>query len=172
MKHIMLDLETLGNNPNSVIVAIGAVAFDSNGITDEFYCAVDSESCVQSGLTMDASTVEWWMEQSVEARAVFADENKVSIQQALLNFSEFCGKDDFVWGNGASFDNVILSNAYKKCRLPQPWMFWNDRCYRTIKSIYRNLALQRIGTYHNALHDAESQARHLIEINKVHGFIL
>jgi exodeoxyribonuclease VIII len=44
----------------------------------------------------------------------------------------------------------------------QPWRHWNDRCYRTVKSLYPDVKLERVGTHHNAVDDAESQARHLI----------
>jgi exodeoxyribonuclease VIII len=48
--------------------------------------------------------------------------------------------------------------------MPVPWQFWNSRCYRTVKSLYPDNKLKRSGTYHNAVDDAESQARHLIEL--------
>ena len=56
MKHVMADLETLGNGPNSVIIAIGAVKFNTQGIVDKFYVTVDPQSCIDIGLDMDAST--------------------------------------------------------------------------------------------------------------------
>jgi len=71
-----------------------------------------------------------------------------------------------VWGNGASFDNAILANAYHKTHLDLPWQYYNNRCYRTIKNCYPNIKLSRAGTLHKALDDAKSQAMHLIEIFK------
>ena len=70
-----------------------------------------------------------------------------------------------VWGNGASFDNVILSESYYRAAILRPWPFWKDRCYRTIKTIYPDVELVRSGTHHNALDDARTQAEHLIAIN-------
>lgn len=167
MQKIMLDLETLGTGANSVIIAIGAVKFDSTGIKDKFYRVIDPASCVKVGMQMDVSTVMWWMKQSDKARAEFERPN-VSIQRALIDFAEFVGfserKNTEVWGNGASFDNVLLANAYKKCEIEQPWNYVNDRCYRTIKGMNRSIPLVRTGTYHNALNDAETQALHLILI--------
>ena len=66
-----------------------------------------------------------------------------------------------VWGNGATFDNVILSNAYKAAGMEQPWKFWDDRCYRTVKGLLPDIKIERLGTHHNAVYDAMSQARHL-----------
>jgi exodeoxyribonuclease VIII len=188
MQNIMLYLETLGNSANSVIIAIGAVKFDSTGLGEEFYEVIDAESCVQDGLTMEASTAMWWMQQSDEARWAFK-RSGVTLPQVLEKFVKFCGCDTIrinadmrrvvdttenmkIWGNGASFDNTILSNAYRKTSIKQPWAFWNDRCYRTMKSLYPQVVMARQGTYHNALDDAKSQAAHMVEIAKVAGVTL
>ena len=159
---IMLDLETLGNGPKSAIIAIGAVKFSpAGGGMHDFYCTIDPEDAVREGLKMDAGTVMWWMQQSEQARKAFTNPG-LSLRSALQAFREWYGsKETPVWGNGASFDNVILGNAYKAIGESQPWKFWNDRCYRTVKSMYPHIKLKRVGTYHNALDDAKSQAEHL-----------
>ncbi len=69
-----------------------------------------------------------------------------------------------IWGNGADFDNVILTSAYKRNDLELPWRYTNNRCYRTLKSLYPEIKLERSGTHHNALDDAISQANHLMSI--------
>lgn len=166
--NIMLDLETMGNGANAAIIAIGAVAFDKSGIhQDKFYRQVSLESSVAIGMECDPSTIMWWMQQSDEARGAFAgNEKALHINQALIDFSNWFASVDGVevWGNGASFDNVILYSAYKKAGLTQPWKFWNDRCYRTIKAMKPSVKADRIGTYHNAVDDAETQAVHLMKI--------
>lgn len=169
MQDIMLDLETLGNGPNSVILSIGGVKFGPNGLGEEFYRVVDAQSCIDSGLQMDVSTILWWMEQGDEARAEFKRKG-ANLGAALLDFRQFCGggSDDLrVWGDGAAFDNAILANAYKKTNIERPWKFWNDRCYRTAKNLFPDVPFVRVGTGHNALDDAKSQAQHLISIGCV-----
>lgn len=164
---IMLDLETMGNGSRAAIIAIGAVAFDHTGVKDSFYAQVNLESSMRVGMECDASTVMWWMQQSEQAREAFKDNDKaVALCQALVAFSEFCQRNNVtgMWGNGAAFDNAILSSAYRLCRMPQPWKFWNDKCYRTIKSFYPGVQLVRKGTHHNALDDARSQAEHLVSM--------
>lgn len=165
---IMLDLETMGTGPNAAIVAIGAVAFDlqAGTIGDRFYRVVDLGTSVVMGGEIDADTVLWWMKQSDDARAMFTRDS-VPLSLALADFSLWLsahGAPDNVrvWGNGAAFDNVILSSAYRSSSRTQPWRHWNDRCYRTVKSLYPDVKLERVGTHHNAVDDAESQARHLI----------
>ena len=171
MKQIMLDLETLGTGNNSVIVAIGAVKFDISGVYDKFYTTVCPKSCVDNGLVMDADTVLWWMRQSDDARKMF-DVPGVSLIEALFQFSNFYEKDTNIWGNGSEFDNTILSNAYKKAYMKQPWEFWNSKCYRTVKSLHDDVKIKRSGIHHCAIDDAVSQAEHLIEIAKAKGFTL
>jgi hypothetical protein len=163
MKHVMVDLETLGNGSNAVIIAIGAVEFDLNGLGREFYMTVDPQSCVDAGLKMDVSTVMWWLQQSTEARAAFKKPG-VPLEIALSEFASWYPAGAALWGNGATFDNVILGNAYRALNGKQPWEFWNDRCYRTLKNLHPHIKMDRSGTYHNALDDAKSQALHAARI--------
>ena len=160
----MLDLETLGNKPGSVIVAIGAVKFNGGEITSSFYERVDPESCVAAGLQMDSSTVMWWLQQSEQARLEITKPGK-SLKETLSAFASWIASGDAeVWGNGAAFDNVVLAAAYDRAGIERPWKFWNDRCYRTMRSLHPEVPMERAGTHHNALDDAESQARHLMAI--------
>jgi len=169
MKDAMVDLETLGNGSNSVIIAIGAVKFDPRTgrvgeLADRFYTNVDPQSCVEAGLQMDVSTVMWWMSQSDAARAAVTKPGR-QLAEALAEFSKWLPADACVWGNGATFDNVILANAYRALRLPQPWKHWNDRCYRTLKNLHPDIkAPARQGVAHNALDDAVFQAEHACAI--------
>lgn len=169
---IMLDLETMGNTPNSAIIAIGAVSFsiEKNEILNSFYRNIDLESSMKIGMTPDASTIKWWMKQSNEARAEINNKNAISIQNALSQFSRWLGSEcpqDYqlrVWGNGAMFDNVIIKNAFRKCGYEVPWNFWNDMCYRTIKNLNKDIKIETHGTKHNASDDARSQAIHLMKM--------
>lgn len=159
---VMIDLETLGNKPGSVIVAIGAVKFGSGEITSSFYERVDAESCVQLGLRLDAATVMWWLKQSDAARKEITRPGG-KLSEVLMRFSSWVNDlDAEVWGNGASFDNVLLSDAYDRAQLPRPWKYYNDRCYRTVKNLRPEVPIMRGGTHHNALDDAKSQAKHLM----------
>ena len=160
----MIDLETMDTRPTAAILSIGGVYFDPvKGLGDEFYLKVNLDSSVAAGLTVSEATQRWWEAQSAEARAVF-DDPRVELALALSQFTRFITEaedpDVCIWGNGASFDNAILSNAYKALDVPQPWAFWNDRCFRTLKALRPHVALpEREGTHHNALDDAKHQAR-------------
>ena len=177
---IMLDLETLDTGPDAAIVSIGAVAFNREGLGPAFYVVANLDSTLKSGATISAGTVQWWMQQSDEARKVFAPHSyAVSLAVALSLFQTWLfamprgadapGPKDpaqrfRIWGNGASFDNVLLRRSYERLSMAPPWAFWNDRCYRTLKGLRPDIKLARTGTHHNALDDARSQAEHAVAI--------
>jgi len=160
--NVMVDLETMGNGSNAAIIAIGAVRFNE-AITARFYKVVSLQSSLEAGLEITAGTVMWWMQQSYQARAQF-NGAKISLGKALIAFSRWVGEDPVVWGNGATSDNVILSNAYKACILKRPWSYKADRCYRTLRNMRPDIEPVYTGVAHRAVDDAESQALHLIRI--------
>jgi len=168
MQDVMLDLETMGNGPNAAIVAVGAIEFDAttNTLGQQFYRGVNLETAVAEGGVIDASTVMWWLRQSDEARKDICGDG-LPLRQVLAEFSAWLaslGEGVKVWGNGAAFDNVILSQAYRRAGMPVPWPHWNDRCYRTVKAMRPDVKMERTGTHHNAIDDATSQATHLMAL--------
>lgn len=165
MSDVMVDLETMGNGSNAAIVAIGAVEFcPKAGLGRAFYEKVSLQSSVAHGLSIDASTVVWWLQQSDEARAELTKSGAVELPLAIRMFTSYLqslgdSKALKIWGNGATFDNVILRSAYKAVKEEAPWAFWNDRCFRTLKAMNSSVALPvRGGVHHNALDDAKYQA--------------
>lgn len=166
MNHVMLDLETMGFRSKSAIVSIGAVAFDpdNNVLGDTFYTNVDLNSCLDAGLEIDGSTIMWWLDQS-EAAKNSLQSDQLPLQDALSQFSDYIHqfKNVKVWGNGASFDNVIMENAYLSVNMERPWRFYQDRDQRTIvdivDSIHGRQKREKTGTAHNALDDAVNQAK-------------
>lgn len=172
MKHCMLDLETVSVEPNAAIIAIGAVQFDpfeEGAIGTKFYSPISIQSCVDAGLHISGETLDWWQRQSNEAKKVLVDATKPdapTLDSVLVDFSRWFREHslEYVWGNGSDFDNVILNSAYNALNLSSPWGPFNNRCYRTIKSLAPEIEIERMGTYHNALDDAISQAKHLQRI--------
>jgi len=169
---VMLDLETMGNGNSAAIVSIGAFKFDLHNpqafedIEDaqKFYVNVSLKSCVVAGLKMDPDTVMWWMGQDAMARSKLTA-SPMELQAALQHFAAFMNGGYMLWGNGATFDNVILRSAYDALGMKTPWHYTKDCCYRTYKNIHgKQVAFTRQGTHHNALDDAITQALHLQKI--------
>ena len=69
---------------------------------------------MKQGATPDGDTILWWLKQSPEARAAICIDDTLSISDALSELNHFINRhaDNTkylkVWGNGATFDNVIL----------------------------------------------------------------
>ena len=163
--HIMVDLETADKIPTAALFSIGAVLFDASGVIARFHVAVDLQSCIDAGLTVSGDTIYWWLQQSRAAHeGILADDDRCHLAYALQKFREFIPTDACVWGNGSEFDNAVVLNACAVLNVPPPWERWNNRCYRTAKSLAPHIEAKRIGTHHNAQDDAETQAVHLIEI--------
>lgn len=170
--NVMLDIETYGLTPGSVIKSIGAVKFgmfaeSGHGkILDRFYRRVDAQSCVRWGLTLDASTVEWWLSQSEEARKEMTLPGE-NIRDVIVDFETWVGEGEVnVWGNGAAYDNVLVAAAASAVGRPVAWAHKYSLCYRTVKNANKDLPIDafRVRTHHNAMDDAESQALHLMAI--------
>ncbi|TLX65101.1 3'-5' exoribonuclease [Stutzerimonas nosocomialis] len=170
--HFVLDLETLSTAPNAAIVAIGCVRVEHGKVVDEFYERVDLESARAQGGQVDTATLQWWLTQPDEARREISGELPgVHITAALAGLRAFMlhgGLTEarpLVWGNGSSFDNVIVRSAFERAGIPEPWRFWNDRDLRTLLAL-RGLTKRSVlfeGTEHHALHDARHEARLLIQ---------
>jgi len=169
---VMVDLETMGQGTDAAIISIGAVHFDTckRTIESTFYSEVNLESSLQLGLKIDASTVLWWMKQSEAARKAFKHNEKArDIYDVLTRFEEWYPERATFWGNGATFDNVILSTAYDLYGIEKPWKYWEDRCFRTLCSLYPEISVSDVGTAHNALDDALYQTELLLEIYRQKG---
>lgn len=177
MADIMIDLETMGTGPTSSIVAIGAVEMSvEHGTVRKYYSEVDLKSSVMFGGSIDPDTVMWWLRRSEQARnALQLPDDKerwmFDVKHVLMDFAQWLdetgiGIDDRrIWGNGADFDNPILSSAFIRAGHDVPWQFRNSRCYRTLKSLHPEIkSAPRHGVHHNALDDAMHQAQHWVEI--------
>ncbi|HHT0275075.1 TPA: 3'-5' exoribonuclease domain-containing protein [Klebsiella oxytoca] len=177
--HVMVDLETMGKKSDAPIVSIGAVIFnpETGFLGETFYKVVSLESAVSWGAEIDPSTVIWWMKQSSEARSEIANDNAIQLDDALLQFSEFVFENipggcetTQIWGNGASFDNTVLRSSFERACLDYPWDYRNDRDVRTMVELGKAIGFDAKtsipfeGERHNALADAQHQARYVSAI--------
>lgn len=170
MKHIMVDLETLGTTADAVILSIGAVKFDleSNKIDDAgFYASISVESNLDYQRRVSEDTLLWWFKQPAAAQQVF-HEPKVALPAALADYSDWVGTDDYtMWSNGADFDLPMLAHAFVQQQMTVPWKYRNSRCFRTYKNLpgAKNIRVADAGVKHNALSDAVTQVKTLQAIH-------
>ncbi|MFV9348852.1 3'-5' exoribonuclease [Citrobacter freundii] len=177
--HLMVDMETMGNGPDAPIVSIGAVFFDpSTGNTGaEFYQVVSLESSMSFGMKPDASTIQWWLKQSSEARSAILVDETMGLRESLELLADFIAENAAngshtvqLWGNGCSFDNVILRRAYALTDTPFAVPFRNDRDVRTMVELGKSVGINSCfdipfeGDMHNALSDTRHQVKYVSAI--------
>jgi len=129
-------------------------------------------------------TVQWWNDQSEEARAAFA--NPVDLREALIAFGDWLtmaakrsltdfydyqdltyktADDIRLWSHGPAFDPPILAAAYAAVGLPVPWHYRAPRDTRTLFDVAGIddhsgfMTAYNTGTAHHALDDAIAQAK-------------
>lgn len=168
MKNVMIDCETLGKSPSSVIISLAAVKFEfGSDATEVFSINFDPKSSKKYGMTTDQDTIDWWKTQPKEAIQAFMS-NQVTIESGMDAFLDFLGPErlQFVyWANGSTFDFPLVDWTLKAIDKPIPWKYWNCRDARTIYSIcgINMKTYPRIGQHHNAVDDCLTQIKALKE---------
>lgn len=165
---LMIDLETLGTAPGSVITQIGLCAFDAEteSATVAKRIDIDPQSCLDYGMHVSWDTIKWWLQQNEEARICMAFAVGYPLSSALVKTIEFieayCAKDVRVWGNGSCFDVVLLEDAFRRRRETVvggvPWGFRNIRDMRTLAALFPGVERVKPRIAHDACADAQAQA--------------
>ena len=183
MKHLMLDLETLGNKSYSVILSISAVAFDmKTGETfEEFHMDLDFADQLKKGAIVNADTILWWLTQSDDARKMVTDAKRKSTNHVLRQFNtwlsytfnkdayksdEISLKEVISWGNSNSFDQGILENLYELFEIKNYLVHWNERDVRTLVSFSPEIKKNEIfdGVKHYGIDDCKHQIKYCSKI--------
>lgn len=183
----MIDIETLGTRPKTVIVSAGVCSFNNSGIIKGFHCELDIQEQLWAGRTITAGTLGWAMGQPDSVREVYKEKDKDGKIKPKLKAEEFfamfdkfvevsraaIGEDKShaikVWGNGSHFDITILEDYYDQFHTKKfngfPWKFWDVWCFRTFNNLTKcKDMVKREGTHHNALDDAIYQAKCVIAV--------
>ena len=176
MTHVMIDLETMGVDPTSAIIEIAAQFFDplTGKLGGSFKQMVNLKSCTDVGMTIDPSTVIWWLKQAPEARERYANNDKEKhINTVLVDLRTFLQKHCpdkkklFVWGNGKEMDCEILKNAFKVALgVDTPWDFRNTMDVRTVVTIGDLFGMKdykKSETFCGVPHDPIDDAKHQIK---------
>lgn len=164
MNHVMLDIETFGVRPWSVIRSIGAVSFDlrTGDVTSEFYQNIDEKSCEEAGLVAEKKVKDWWARQSEDAQKAFLHD-QVPLADGLMAFSEWFIKTgaQVVWCQGTAFDIPIMTTAYEFVGNTPPWNFRKVRDTRTAYHVlgFDPDSVPRDGVYHSAVDDCKHQVK-------------
>ena len=162
--HVMIDLETIGNDYDGIFTAIGACCFNpaTGEIGKTFHMHVNWESSIAAGRTITPDTIKWWMTQSKEAQKEILQDG-APLEYVLRLLKEFMPERATVWGNGPNFDMGKLETAYGYHDIP--WEFYAIRCVRTIRALAEGIvdrdSIPFEGEKHNSLADAIHQAKYV-----------
>lgn len=187
--HLLIDIETLGTDPDSVVLSIACVPFMlevhtyfSELIKDGFIVKLNAQEQIKSyQRTVEDGVVKWWKTQPKEVfdAMVRPSSEDVSLKEGLTLFNKFVSgikgyyfNESYVWSRGNNFDFPILKSLYKDAGIGIPYNDWRVRDVRTAIDI---MAGTGDGKYevkfggdefiaHNPLHDAAMDAARLNEL--------
>jgi exodeoxyribonuclease VIII len=168
--NIMVDIETLGTDNNSLILSISAVEFDliSGRTGREFEIGINLDDQIANGAIVDVATCIWWFKQDEAAVKALFRLPRISLKKALYDFNFWLDEcktknsDIKLWGNGVSFDNVIIRNLYKRANVEFVLPYWCDTDVRTLVTLgnidTRNFAFN--GIKHRGIDDCKHQIKY------------
>ena len=162
--HFMLDIETLGVRPTSVVLSVAFVKFTPGKSVSEsgIYRVLDRKKQSVLGRTLDQETLDWWNRQSQEARKVLDDKNASCPLIAAADFNKFIKafpEPHFVWAKSPAFDVAIMKSLYEMLDMEWPFTFNHELDVRTAMWIGKRKGFTKVSgvVAHNALADAKAQ---------------
>lgn len=185
-KHVMIDTETLGRTPGSVVRSVAAVEFDpQTGETGrQKVWKIDLTDSIRYGFKVEASTLKWWMMQSDEARSEFVEGAETPLEDFLEDFMQFIaatdeGNDFTLWCLQLDFDVAMLRSMYSwynlnVYRCDEEVLPWNFRKVRDVRPYMdaldsAGLLPPKVADRHTPLADCLAQINcvHLVEKNNL-----
>lgn len=171
MADIVLDIETLGVRPDTVVLTIGAVRFNTQGggvdVSNGLHIKLDVDEQTAMGRHISEDTLSWWATQPPEVREdALSEEGRLPVVTALQELNRFLVGSNDIWAQGPVFDITILENLYRQMGIPAPWHFWNIRDSRTLFGVHGDPRDKNRKGAHNALMDCYYQAKAIQEVFK------
>jgi hypothetical protein len=164
---LSVDIETLGRDPGSAVVSIGAIAFSEEKIPvdgTQFEVRVSLIDCIAVGLDVDRATAQWWAQKRAAREALeTTDTAPLGVAAAVEALRDYvqahCVEKPRVWMKGPDFDGVLLKAMAKAVGATLPWPYYMSRCVRTIcDDVPEPERVQETDVAHSALDDAIHQA--------------
>lgn len=162
--HAMIDIETLGTEPDCVVLSVGAVKFDPYMPTephDKILWRPAVESQMTAGRSVMEDTLRWWAKQPQHIQdEAFTEDNRIPLESFFADLNKYLVGVDKIWCQGPQFDMVILENMFKQFEHHRNWAFWQVMDCRTIfnmmptdprKAIQQNLHSADADAYYQAV---------------------
>lgn len=165
---VMIDLETIGTVPGSVVIEVAAVMFSPTRreLGPVFVKEVSMRAHDQQGREIDEDTLAWWMDRVKEGIVMPGlHGGQDSLRLVIMDLGEFLraylADRGLVWSWGIDFDLGILADAYRDYGIEQPWSYGRQRDARTL---CQELQVERQGEIHHRAHaDAQQEAEAVME---------
>lgn len=160
--HAMVDIETLDTQPTAVIASVAIIIFSlEDGATAASSWNVNLKQQIEAGRTISASTLQWWFDRDKAVQeSTFLAPTKHPATVAF-ELDALLGKDVLLWGNGATFDNVLIRNFCESMGQPLELKYWNDRCFRTLAATFD--PKKKLQPHSCAKHDAMADCQNQVE---------
>ncbi|UOL48691.1 exonuclease [Pseudomonas phage Astolliot] len=143
-----LDIETLGKDPDSVIISAAFLAFEFNEdktfqqyVDESFYVKFSIAEQKAAGRKIDPDTLEWWKKQIPEVRKELMPTAKdVSMKEGSKQIRAYLAskgidknveKNTIRFCRGQDFDIPIISHMMESVEEELPGSYWNSRDIRT-----------------------------------------
>lgn len=154
--HVMVDVETMGTDVNSVILQVSFEVFNffskEDGFATSMYPCLFKQ--VKSGRSIESGTVAWWIEKNPELLTVLIKKSTnpsyfFEVEDIGEIFSSFNDKGYIMWARSPEFDIQMLENL-----TGVKYNYRNKMDVRTIEKLF--------GGRPKAAHDAELDCRYQI----------
>lgn len=165
----MLDAESLGLTPDSVVTQIALCVYDlaNDKVVNELCWWPDLAE--QRDRVIDPTTVAWWMQQEREAQNGVFRPPAVTYKANILQQMRTATERISVWAKPAMFDLPLLTSYFGV----KPWSYRDERDMQTLVRLcdpINSLQPDISGTTaHDARSDALWQARYLARIYHATG---
>lgn len=183
--HIVVDTETLGLYQDAAVLSIGAVAFKFESPVTDYSDLIRTGFHVKFNMReqlevykrkITESTMEWWKDQSPDAKKILKptpqDSSMADGLRAFNAWMKRVGydyKNAFVWSRGTYFDFPKLEHMYMQSGVDCGYNGWKIRDVRTYIDVLLGTNngkwdpqdKPRSFIAHDALHDAAMDAHRM-----------
>lgn len=180
LKHVMIDCETLGLTPGTIVRTVSLVEFEPiTGKTGRKQTwTINLQDSIKAGFRIEAGSLKWWMMKSEEARKAFVatPEEETSLVSFVAEFVEWFKQYNgkvVLWNLQVDFDTALISPylAYYYMHIMRNDSYelpWNRKLrvdVRPFMEIYRTLHAD-IKTPHTSIDDCMLQIEAVAEVFK------
>jgi hypothetical protein len=169
--HFSLDIETLSTKTDALVLSIGATQFDETKLSNPLHISVDIDEQLAMGREVSQDTLRWWFGQLVNMSEVPFPSEITSVEHTIMALNSYfdeCpggSKEAVVWVRGPHFDWVILESLASWVNVKLGVRYSNIRDQRTFCAQQPYTVPVGEGFIpHDALEDAEHQARYIQQV--------